>query len=81
MTQEIAARTGATKPQRPSESSPDLALLSGKSLKLTTPQPARHLSPITKATALANVIAIVRGVRRYEDLSIGKIDSLLKLVA
>jgi catechol 2,3-dioxygenase-like lactoylglutathione lyase family enzyme len=56
MTQEIAARTGATKPQRRSKSSPDLALLSGKSLKLTTSQPARHPSPITKATALAYVI-------------------------
>jgi hypothetical protein len=31
-------------------------MLSGRSSKLTAPRPARHLSPITKATALAYVI-------------------------
>src|SRR5208283_3006890 len=102
MTQEIAARTGATKPQLQCKSSPNLAMLSGRSSKLTTPRPARHLSPITKATALAYVIFERPDLGRhipgsqifdywkdpwgdkpehYCGRSIGKIVSLLKLVA
>jgi len=51
MTQESAMRPG---PQ--SNSSADMALLTPRTLKLTTAQPARHPSPIVKATALAYVI-------------------------